>query len=94
LKGLNGNEAAIEGISHVKSLKEETTLLNNMQSNVDVAGENKTNLVVDRATGWIVKGESHSTMSGAIHINENSQLPDGMTIPISVTIRMVYSPVE
>ncbi len=61
---------------------------NGMPMRYDMTGQMKSEIKVDKKTGWILEAKINQAIKGDTHIKENPQLPNGMTIPMEMTTEM------
>ena len=62
----------------------EPTDMGQMTIQYDISGESNGTLEVDEATGWNKRSKNTLNINGTIHMSGNPQMPEGMTIPLSV----------
>lgn len=62
-----------------------------MEMQQDIKGIQKSTFKVDAKTGWIIEGKVEQNLKGALKILPNSQVPDGMEIPLSGRTTIKYS---
>ncbi len=47
-------------------------------------GEQKGTTQIDKATGWMIRAKANMKFSGEVKMEPNEQMPQGMTIPVTV----------
>jgi hypothetical protein len=50
----------------------------------------KSEIVLDKATGWVIEAKINQEMQGKVYIKKNEKLPDGLTIPMVMKNSMLY----
>jgi hypothetical protein len=63
---------------------------NGMLMSFEMGGTMKSDLRIDKKTGWIAAGTVDQAIEGKTKIEGNSQMPDGMEIPMKMTTRTNY----
>ncbi|MDZ7605027.1 MAG: DUF6263 family protein [Cyclobacteriaceae bacterium] len=75
----------ISGKSEIKQIENENaTNMNGMDVQYDIAGTMTSTLKVDKATGWINDGDIRQELDIDLKIQDNPQVPGGMTIPMKM----------
>lgn len=62
-----------------------------MEMQQDIKGTQKSTFKVEAKTGWIIEGETIQDLKGALKILPNSQVPDGMEIPLTGKTTIKYN---
>lgn len=92
LKDKVENYNLITGSGKIETLnKDAYTQINGMPTKYDLTGTLNSSLKVDNKTGWIIEAKINELISGTTEIKDNPKLPDGMTIPMSISTDMTYS---
>ena len=55
-----------------------------MKMNLQLAGTQNSIIEVDEATGWSIGSSVNQKFTGAMKIDPNPQMPEGMSIPMSI----------
>jgi hypothetical protein len=55
-----------------------------MKMTMRMQGEQKGTTQIDKATGWMVRAKADMRFSGEMKMEPNEQMPQGMTIPVTV----------
>jgi hypothetical protein len=77
-----GNE--VRGELNMVSEKDSTIEMNGMKMSYNLSGTMITDFKLDKKSGWISNGKMTQTLKGTIKIKESAQLPEGMTILMSM----------
>lgn len=59
--------------------------ISNMPMKYNMKGTMTSDVVVDKATGWISSSKMKQTIDGTVEIKDNPQVPGGLTFPMTVT---------
>lgn len=62
----------------------EYTVSNGMEMKFDMNGTMVSDIKVDKKTGWILEAKISQDIKGDANIKGNAQMPDGMTIPMTI----------
>lgn len=57
---------------------------NGMEMKFNISGTMTSDIKIDKATGWVLEAKTTQNMSGDSHIKGNAQMPDGLTIPMTI----------
>jgi hypothetical protein len=80
-----GDTYIIKGVAQITTLdKDAYVQANGMDVKYDLSGSMSTTLTVDKRSGWIIDATIDQTLSGNTMIKPNEQLPEGMTIPMTM----------
>ena len=60
--------------------------------NAQLKGSYKGTAEIDEATGWVNRSKMDMEMSGEMKMLGNPQMPDGMTIPMTMKMVMTVEP--
>jgi hypothetical protein len=58
---------------------------NGMSMKYDLSGTLSSSIKMDKKTGWIHEASINQSIEGTATLKANDQLPDGMTIPMTIT---------
>jgi hypothetical protein len=61
-----------------------------MPTRYDLSGAMKSEIVLDKATGWVIEAKINQELQGTVYIKKNEKLPDGLTIPMVMKNSMLY----
>jgi hypothetical protein len=61
-----------------------------MPTRYDLSGAMKSEIVLDKATGWVIEAKINQELQGKVYIKKNEKLPDGLTIPMVMKNSMLY----
>jgi hypothetical protein len=76
----------ISGLGSVETMDKETYVeTNGMSMKYDLSGTISSSIKMDKKTGWIHEASLEQSIEGTATIKANDQLPDGMTIPMTIT---------
>lgn len=64
---------------------------NGMPLKYDLSGTIESKIKVDKSTGWIIEADIKQDIKGNAYIKENQQVPDGMTIPMTIKSEMLIT---
>lgn len=59
--------------------------INNMPMKYNMIGVMVSDVIVDKATGWISSSKIKQNIEGTVEIKDNPKVPGGLTFPMSVT---------
>lgn len=65
-----------------------------VQMSMQMAGTQAGSLEIDEATGWTIRGRISMQFTGVTKIAANEQMPEGMTIPMSMQGVITIEPIE
>ncbi len=92
LVDLAADYTLIRGNSTIKTADKDAYVeANGMPMKYDLAGSMKSEIKVDKNTGWIMEANINQEINGDAYIKENPQIPDGMKIPMAMTTEMVVT---
>jgi hypothetical protein len=74
----------IHGDGKLATLNDKVSKVNGMDATYALTGTMRSDITVDKKTGWITKSKLIEDMSGNFNIKDNPQVPAGMTIPMTV----------
>ena len=96
LKARKDGVALLDVISKMDMGDEESKLIemNGMSMNMQMTGGMQGNMEVDEATGWMLRSKTDMRFSGVIKMSPNEQMPDGMTIPMSIVGTVTVEPFD
>lgn len=96
LKGRKDGVVFLDVISKMDMGDEDSKLIevNGMSMNMQMTGGMQGDMEVDEATGWLLRSKTSMQFSGAMKIVANAQMPDGMTIPMSIVGTITIEPFE
>jgi hypothetical protein len=84
-EGSEENFALISGLGSVTTTdKEAYAETNGMSMKYDLSGTLSSSIKMDKKTGWIHEASVEQSIEGTATIKANDQLPDGMTIPMTI----------
>jgi hypothetical protein len=69
-------------------------VMGTMKLSYDISGKQKGTMELQEATGWIRRAESTQEFSGRVKMEDASQMPEGMSWPISVKSVITLVPLE
>lgn len=64
---------------------------NGMQMSFEMKGDMTSDLKIDKKTGWVMSGTTKQSFEGKISMAGNDQMPEGMEIPMSMTMTTIYT---
>ena len=77
--------ALISGLGSVKTTDKETYVeTNGISMKYDLSGTLSSSIKMDKKTGWIHEASVEQSIEGTATIKASEQLPDGMTIPMTI----------
>ena len=65
--------------------------MNGMSVKSDLNGSIKSDILVDKTTGWVYEAKISQVIEGATIMEGNPQMPEGMRIPMKIKSEMVFS---
>lgn len=81
----NPDYVLIRGNSKVETVDtDEYMESNGMEMKLDLAGNMVSEVKIDPKTGWIIEAKINQELSGDTLVKPNAQIPEGMTIPMSM----------
>lgn len=91
LSAIDSKSHVIVGNSIITSTNSDTySPVNGMPTRYDLSGAMKSEIVLDKATGWVIEAKINQELQGRVYIKKNEKLPDGLTIPMVMKNSMVY----
>ena len=88
----NTNYYLIKGNGKINSINKDTYFeTNGMQMKYDLTGTMTSTMKIEKKTGWIIEATINQDINGKSHIKSNSQMPEGMDIPISIITKMIMT---
>lgn len=57
----------------------------------DIAGTMISDIQIDKKTGWTTQATISQAMEGTNYVKETAQMPDGMTIPLTINTKMTIT---
>lgn len=89
---LTSEYALIKGKSTIVTADKDAYIESNgMPMKYDLTGSMDSEIKVDKNTGWIIEATINQRIEGDTYIKENSQLPNGMKIPMTMINDMVIT---
>ena len=89
LSAINAKSHVIVGESIITTA--DTYLpIRGMPTRYDLSGAMKSEIVLDKVTGWVIEAKINQEMQGKVYIKKNEKLPDGLTIPMVMKNSMLY----
>ncbi|MEO6150709.1 MAG: DUF6263 family protein [Mucilaginibacter sp.] len=86
LKGIAASGYSIEGLTIIQTGDKDTNAqLNQMPVKYSLGGNMSVTIQGDKATGWVTGAKISRLIKGHLQIKDNTQLPGGMLIPITIT---------
>lgn len=87
---LTSDYALIKGNSNIETVDKDAYIESNgMPMKYDLTGSMKSEIKVDKNTGWIIEAKINQEIKGDAYIKENPQVPNGMKIPMTMINEMV-----
>ena len=68
--------------------------MNGMKINMQMTGGMQGDMEVDEATGWMLRSKTDMRFSGVMKIGGSPQMPDGMSVPMSIVGTVTVEPLE
>jgi hypothetical protein len=65
-----------------------------MEMNIQLSGTQTGQSEIDEATGWLLRSKIEQNFFGALKISPNEQMPDGMSIPMTIQSTSTIEPME
>ncbi len=81
----------MKGRSKIQTDKEASVQSNGMAMTYNLSGIMITEIKANRKTGWIEEAKISQEISGDAQIQDNPQVPGGMSIPMTMTTQMTIS---
>ncbi|WP_129714276.1 DUF6263 family protein [Pedobacter sp. SYP-B3415] len=89
----NGYDLSVKSV--LSSTSGKTAKLNGMDVEYNLSGTTKGTLRIDKKSGWVNHGIMEGSVGGTFVIKPNQQLPEGMTVPMTVkTVTTLYDGVS
>jgi hypothetical protein len=86
---INSDYYLIQGDSKIKTKDKDVYVQNNgMDVRYDLSGTLLSKIKVDKITGWIISADVDQKLDGNTYVKANAQIPDGMTIPMTIRNKM------
>lgn len=87
LKEITPDYILITGISKIESLnKDKYIVQSGMEMRSDMNGTISSTYKINKNTGWIIDVKAGQLIKGTTYIKESDVLPEGMTLPIEITM--------
>lgn len=84
-EGMEGDYAIISGQGTVVTTDKDAYVeTNGMSMKYDLSGSSSSRIKMDKKSGWIYEAIVDQTIEGNATIKANEQLPEGMTIPMTI----------
>jgi len=64
------------------------------KARMKIAGSYQGTLEIDEASGWVIRSKANMKFSGEMKIDANKQMPQGMTVPISIESAITVEPIK
>ena len=91
LTDLSAGYAVIKGNAVIKTEDKDAYIqTNGMPMKYDLKGTTTSEMKIDRNTGWLIKANTTQEIKGNAYIKGNSQLPEGMKIPMTMKTEGSY----
>lgn len=91
LSDIKAKNHVIVGESIITSTNSDTYVpIRGMPTRYDLSGAMKSEIVLDKVTGWVIEAKINQEMKGKVYIKKNEKLPDGLIIPMVMKNSMVY----
>ncbi len=92
-KAENKDHYLIQGRSKIETTNKDTYIETTagMPMKVDLTGTMVSEIKVDKNSGWIIEANIAQEMQGNMQFKENSALPDGMTVPMTIKNEMTIT---
>lgn len=85
LESIESDFVILSCVSSVKSSEPDKYIeTNGMMLKYNLAGESTSTLKVDKESGWIREAKIEQSIKGTSRIQANEQIPDGMSIPMTI----------
>ena len=96
LKDRKNGVAVVEFISKMDMGDKDSVLMNmqGQQVNVQFSGTMSGASEINEVTGWMPKSSATQKFTGAIKISPSQQMPEGMTIPMTMESTIAIEPME
>ncbi len=87
---LTSDYALIKGNSNIETADKDAYIESNgMPMKYDLTGSMRSEIKVDKNTGWIIEAKINQEIKGDAYIKENPQVPNGLKIPMTMINEMV-----
>ena len=85
LASANSSEVVIKGTSSIKTDDNDAAVeVNGMSTKYSLDGTMTSTYQLDPKTNWVISGQVEQKMSGKADIEDNPQIPGGITIPMEI----------
>jgi len=84
LEEITSDQIVVKGDSQLNTQKESTVVNGGMPTKYDLSGTMKSSYTLDPVTNWIVSGSVSQDISGTISIEDNPNLPGGISFPMTM----------
>lgn len=64
---------------------------NGISMRFDMSGTMTSNIKIDKNSGWIQEATVNQDLKGDAHVKESPELPDGLTIPMTLSNELNYT---
>lgn len=92
LVDLTSDYGLIRGNSTIKTADKDAYIeANGMPMKYDLTGSVKSEIKVDKNTGWTMEAKINQEIKGDAYIKANPQIPGGMKIPMTMTTEMAVT---
>lgn len=90
--GEEGDYYLVSGEGTVESPENSSPIkTNGMSMSFEMSGTMKSDLKIDKKTGWVMAGTAEQKISGKAKIAGNEQMPNGMEIPMKLSTTTTYT---
>lgn len=92
LKEVNDTYCLFSGASKIETVDKDAYIQSNgMPLKYDMSGTMFSEIKINRKTGWVIESKINQTIKGIAQIKDNSQVPGGMTIPMTMNNEMIIT---
>lgn len=89
LKEVGDSWYLIGGTSAIQTANKDAVIqTGGMDIKYNLSGTMLSEIKVDKKTGWIIESSLHQSIEGSTQIMNNTQFPDGITVPLSMRNEM------
>jgi len=90
LNGISDSAYHLLGTSAMNTINNDSvSVVNGMPMRYDMSGNMAIDMQIDRVTGWVMVARIIQKFSGTAYIQDNAQVPGGLTLPMTINSVMV-----
>lgn len=88
------DSVAVVSSNYERKMEDPAIDYNDGFGKMEIAGSYQRNSEVDKSSGWMIRSKEKLNISGKIKMHGNPQMPQGMTVPITLESTVTVEPTE